>query len=171
MPQLPVCGVECILCSTDWDFRLIKMPGMWTHLLSPLSPVVYSFKKINQPVSFPVCLQELCSDPKFIVGGADRTDICQGQLGRYSHYLHELICYFYLHVFYSFTHDAPVRYHRRLLASGSYRISDPQTRTYGQSHPPRPGVRQQICRHLSLPGIIVSFIGTFSNVFSPLILF
>uniref|UniRef100_A0A7N6BBR4 Calpain 9 n=1 Tax=Anabas testudineus TaxID=64144 RepID=A0A7N6BBR4_ANATE len=25
--------------------------------------------------------KELCSDPKFIVGGADRTDICQGQLG------------------------------------------------------------------------------------------
>ncbi|XP_040892989.1 calpain-9 isoform X2 [Toxotes jaculatrix] len=24
---------------------------------------------------------ELCSDPEFIVGGADRTDICQGQLG------------------------------------------------------------------------------------------
>ncbi|KAM7419853.1 hypothetical protein PAMA_016792 [Pampus argenteus] len=25
--------------------------------------------------------KELCDDPKFIVGGADRTDICQGQLG------------------------------------------------------------------------------------------
>ncbi|KAM8772553.1 calpain-9 [Acanthopagrus schlegelii] len=25
--------------------------------------------------------KELCEDPKFIVGGADRTDICQGQLG------------------------------------------------------------------------------------------
>lgn len=26
--------------------------------------------------------QEICNKPKFIVGDADRTDICQGQLGR-----------------------------------------------------------------------------------------
>lgn len=30
---------------------------------------------------FPVPLQELVSKPEFIVGGATRTDICQGALG------------------------------------------------------------------------------------------
>uniref|UniRef100_A0A3B1JRR3 Calpain 9 n=1 Tax=Astyanax mexicanus TaxID=7994 RepID=A0A3B1JRR3_ASTMX len=27
------------------------------------------------------CTNEICKDPKYILGGADRTDICQGQLG------------------------------------------------------------------------------------------
>lgn len=28
------------------------------------------------------CSQELCSNPQFIAGGATRTDICQGALGK-----------------------------------------------------------------------------------------
>lgn len=39
------------------------------------------------PVSVPLIppfLQELCDDPQFIVGGASRTDICQGALGKCS---------------------------------------------------------------------------------------
>lgn len=28
--------------------------------------------------------QELCANPQFIVGGATRTDVCQGELGTYS---------------------------------------------------------------------------------------
>lgn len=28
-----------------------------------------------------VCFQEICADPQFIIGGATRTDICQGALG------------------------------------------------------------------------------------------
>ncbi len=39
------------------------------------------------PVSaplIPLFLQELCDDPQFIVGGASRTDICQGALGKFS---------------------------------------------------------------------------------------
>lgn len=31
----------------------------------------------------PLFLQELCDDPQFIVGGASRTDICQGALGKF----------------------------------------------------------------------------------------
>lgn len=27
-------------------------------------------------------LQELCSNPQFIIGGATRADVCQGQLGK-----------------------------------------------------------------------------------------
>lgn len=29
-----------------------------------------------------VCFQEICADPQFIIGGATRTDICQGALGK-----------------------------------------------------------------------------------------
>ncbi|XP_029016566.1 calpain-9 [Betta splendens] len=40
------------------------------------------FYSQSAPVSFEWRRpKELCTDPKFIVGGADRTDICQGQLG------------------------------------------------------------------------------------------
>lgn len=29
-----------------------------------------------------LCFQEICADPQFIIGGATRTDICQGALGK-----------------------------------------------------------------------------------------
>lgn len=42
----------------------------------------------NKPTSLFSCFvtlqQEICKNPKFILDGADRTDICQGQLGWYS---------------------------------------------------------------------------------------
>lgn len=31
-----------------------------------------------------VSFQELCANPQFIIGGATRTDVCQGELGMYS---------------------------------------------------------------------------------------
>lgn len=31
-----------------------------------------------------VSFQELCANPQFIIGGATRTDVCQGELGTYS---------------------------------------------------------------------------------------
>lgn len=34
------------------------------------------------PAHLSVCvLQEICENPRFIIGGANRTDICQGELG------------------------------------------------------------------------------------------
>lgn len=149
-----VCCVFCV--SVTGISGLINMPGMWTHLskapVSPLNCHLFLFC-FDKPVSFPVSrLQEICDNPKFIVGKADRTDICQGQLGRYSSYLHKSCCVVPTHIFHSFTHDAPVCHHRGLLAPGSHCIFDPQKRCPGPSRPPWPGLWPQIRRHLSLPG-------------------
>lgn len=35
--------------------------------------------------SFLFVSQEICENPRFIIGGANRTDICQGDLGRKVH--------------------------------------------------------------------------------------
>lgn len=42
---------------------------------------------INCSVSTPPCPQELVSNPEFIMGGATRTDICQGALGEHHSFL------------------------------------------------------------------------------------
>lgn len=39
-----------------------------------------------------LCLQELSNNPQFIVGGATRTDICQGALGEYVLYDPGCVC-------------------------------------------------------------------------------
>lgn len=50
-----------------------------------------SFKKNSNTDNLLLCfsLQEICQNPQFIVGDANRTDICQGQLGEWRLHLQE----------------------------------------------------------------------------------
>uniref|UniRef100_A0A3P9JPL8 Calpain 9 n=1 Tax=Oryzias latipes TaxID=8090 RepID=A0A3P9JPL8_ORYLA len=75
--------------STQWDgktFEQLRQECLQKGVLfeDPDFPAVDSSLFFSQTV--PVQIQwkrpkEICENPKFIVGGADRTDICQGQLG------------------------------------------------------------------------------------------
>uniref|UniRef100_H2MZK5 Calpain 9 n=1 Tax=Oryzias latipes TaxID=8090 RepID=H2MZK5_ORYLA len=75
--------------STQWDgktFEQLRQECLQKGVLfeDPDFPAVDSSLFYSQTV--PVQIQwkrpkEICENPKFIVGGADRTDICQGQLG------------------------------------------------------------------------------------------
>ncbi|KAF6739407.1 Calpain-9 [Oryzias melastigma] len=75
--------------STQWDgktFEQLRRECLQKGVLfeDPDFPAVDSSLFFSQSV--PVQIQwkrpkEICQNPKFIVGGADRTDICQGQLG------------------------------------------------------------------------------------------
>lgn len=47
--------------------------------------LISSLPLVNGPgcqYLFPILFQELSTNPQFIVGGATRTDICQGALGK-----------------------------------------------------------------------------------------
>ncbi|XP_028266447.1 calpain-9 [Parambassis ranga] len=75
--------------STQWDgksFEQLRQECLQKGVLfeDPDFPATGSSLFFSQSV--PVNIEwkrpkELCANPKFIVGGADRTDICQGQLG------------------------------------------------------------------------------------------
>ncbi|RVE76698.1 hypothetical protein OJAV_G00011230 [Oryzias javanicus] len=75
--------------STQWDgktFEQLRRECLQKGVLfeDPDFPAVDSSLFFSQSV--PVQIEwkrpkEICENPKFIVGGADRTDICQGQLG------------------------------------------------------------------------------------------
>uniref|UniRef100_A0A8C7Z1J3 Calpain 9 n=1 Tax=Oryzias sinensis TaxID=183150 RepID=A0A8C7Z1J3_9TELE len=75
--------------STQWDgktFEQLRQECLQKGVLfeDPDFPAADSSLFFSQTI--PVQIQwkrpkEICENPKFIVGGADRTDICQGQLG------------------------------------------------------------------------------------------
>ena len=146
------CSFLLCVFLTDWDSRLINMPGMWTHLWeAPVSPLnchlCFTLCEMNRPVLLPHRRSATTQSSS----SATRTGPTSA---RDSWVSAQHVCFLSLrvHVFHSFTHDAPVCYYRRLLAPGGHRLSDPKERGAGSSRPPRSGLWPQIRRHLSLPG-------------------
>lgn len=134
---------------------LLRRPDQYGWNVNTPAPGICVTFPLNQPgfshpfywftVSTASALQEICTNPKFIVDQADRTDICQGQLGEIPHTLQ---------VFPSNSSKTinSLSFFRWLLASGSNCIPDPQEGLARPRHPPWPGVWPQICGHLSFPG-------------------
>lgn len=47
-------------------------------------PLIFHNMLGNNTLSFFHDMQEICENPQFIIDGANRTDICQGELGNIS---------------------------------------------------------------------------------------
>lgn len=99
-----------------------------------------------------ICLQELTDDPQFIVGGATRTDICQGALGEPHILLFSSVGTLLTKG--DKVHQACPSVCRRLLALGGHRVSHPERQAPAPGRPTRTVLSGWLCRHLPLSGTL-----------------